>query len=286
VNDDTQPLSLQRRQPGRHRKPRSAARWIVATVMVLAAAALVGWLVASSGGHGKSTGLGDMMGSARPVANTSPVRVALTHARVPRKPRQSAESVAHPLRTATVKPAAAVVTHPAVVPTTPAPAPSTPAAQPAPTQAPSTQAPAAVQASATIAPTPTAIQTTMTAVTSTLGARILAVAETRRGDWYVYGAAGPSAFDCSGLVYWASHQLGVNMPRTTYGMLSTGVASGILVRTYKPAPGVLAFFGSGHVEFVTSLLDTTFGAQHTGTRVGFNRYYPPSYEPTAYYRIT
>lgn len=35
------------------------------------------------------------------------------------------------------------------------------------------------------------------------------------GDRYVYGAAGPSTFDCSGLVQWAAHQLGITAPRTS-----------------------------------------------------------------------
>jgi cell wall-associated NlpC family hydrolase len=115
---------------------------------------------------------------------------------------------------------------------------------------------------------------------------VLAEAETRQGDPYVYGADGPEAFDCSGLIYWAAQQLGINMPRDTYEMLSTGVADGILIPTSHPQPGDLAFFGTGHVELVTSIPDTTFGAQQPGTVVGFNKYYPPSYEPTAYYSIS
>ena len=127
------------------------------------------------------------------------------------------------------------------------------------------------------------------ASTETLGQRILSMAETRTGDWYVYGAAGPSSFDCSGLVYWASHRLGVNMPRTTYGMVTTGVRKGILVRTYHPVRGDLAFFGPVgapyHVEFVTVWSDTTFGALNTGTRVGWHRYWPGSWAPSAFYTI-
>ena len=82
----------------------------------------------------------------------------------------------------------------------------------------------------------------LTASTESIGSRILDEAETRAGDWYVYGGAGPSVFDCSGLVYWASHKLGVNMPRTTYAMLSEGVSSGLLYQVSEPAargPGVL-----------------------------------------------
>jgi cell wall-associated NlpC family hydrolase len=118
------------------------------------------------------------------------------------------------------------------------------------------------------------------ATTSTLGARILATAQTRTGDWYVYGAAGPTTFDCSGLVYWASRRLGVGMPRTTYQML----ASRVLVRTYHPVAGDLAFYGSGHVEIVARGHDVTFGAAHTGTRVGYHAW-NAWWRPSAYYRI-
>jgi len=98
----------------------------------------------------------------------------------------------------------------------------------------------------------------LTASTESIGNRILDEAETRAGDWYVYGGAGPYVFDCSGLVYWASHRLGVNMPRTTYGMLSTGVSSGLLYRVSSPKRGDLAFYGTGHVEIVTAWPHTTF----------------------------
>jgi peptidoglycan DL-endopeptidase CwlO len=124
----------------------------------------------------------------------------------------------------------------------------------------------------------------LTAATESIGNRILNEAETRTGDWYLYGGAGPYVFDCSGLVYWASHQLGVNMPRTTYGMLSQGVSSGLLYRVYNPQRGDLAFYGTGHVEFVTAWYHTTFGAQNAGTRVGWHTWNAYWY-PTMYYRI-
>jgi cell wall-associated NlpC family hydrolase len=120
----------------------------------------------------------------------------------------------------------------------------------------------------------------LTASTESIGNRILDMAETRAGDWYSYGSAGPSFFDCSGLVYWASHRLGVNMPRTTYGMLS----SSLLYRVSSPRRGDLAFYGTGHVEFVTTWYHTTFGAQHSGTRVGWHRWNAYWY-PTMYFRI-
>jgi peptidoglycan DL-endopeptidase CwlO len=124
----------------------------------------------------------------------------------------------------------------------------------------------------------------LTASTESIGNRILDKAETRAGDWYVYGGAGPYVFDCSGLVYWASHQLGVNMPRTTSGMLSQGVSSGLLYRVYNPQRGDLAFYGTGHVEIVTAWYHTTFGAQNVGTTVGWHTWNAYWY-PTMYYRI-
>jgi cell wall-associated NlpC family hydrolase len=130
----------------------------------------------------------------------------------------------------------------------------------------------------------TPVAATLTASTESIGNRILDVAETRTGAWYSFGSAGPSAFDCSGLVYWASHRVGVNMPRTTYGMLSQGVSSGLLYRVYSPRRGDLAFYGSGHVEFVTAWSHTTFGAQHAGTRVGWH-HWNAYWHPTMYFRI-
>lgn len=147
---------------------------------------------------------------------------------------------------------------------------------------PSAQSSAMHQASAAFHAAPAAAE--LTASRESIGNRILDEAETRAGDWYAYGGAGPRVFDCSGLVYWASHRLGVRMPRTTAGMLSQGVSSGLLYRVYHPRRGDLAFYGTGHVEFVTIWSHTTFGAQHTGTRVGWH-HWNSYWHPTMYFRI-
>jgi cell wall-associated NlpC family hydrolase len=39
-------------------------------------------------------------------------------------------------------------------------------------------------------------------------AQFIHLEESKRGAPYVYGAIGPTEFDCSGLVFWALHQLG------------------------------------------------------------------------------
>ena len=52
------------------------------------------------------------------------------------------------------------------------------------------------------------------AATSTQRVGALAVAKAQYGDPYRYGAAGPNAFDCSGLTYYSFRMKGVYIPRT------------------------------------------------------------------------
>lgn len=116
------------------------------------------------------------------------------------------------------------------------------------------------------------------ASTLTLGDRVLNAAETRAGDWYVYGTAGPSTFDCSGLVAWAAGRVGIYVPHSTYSMLA-GTTHLYRIPLSQARRGDLLFFGSGHVEIDTIWYHQTFGAHHSGTRVswrGWNSYYAPT----------
>jgi cell wall-associated NlpC family hydrolase len=81
--------------------------------------------------------------------------------------------------------------------------------------------------------------------TNTIGAQALRFALTRRGDPYVWGAAGPSAFDCSGLVLWAYAQVGISLPHFTGAQWTMGVH----VSRSQLQPGDLVFFYAdiGHV---------------------------------------
>jgi peptidoglycan DL-endopeptidase CwlO len=74
----------------------------------------------------------------------------------------------------------------------------------------------------------------------TIGAQALQKALTRRGDPYVWGAAGPSQFDCSGLVVWAFAQLGIALPHYTGSLWN----SGMHVARNDLEPGDLVFFGA------------------------------------------
>jgi len=66
----------------------------------------------------------------------------------------------------------------------------------------------------------------------------LRAAESRRGLPYVWGAAGPSSFDCSGLVEWSFAQAGIGMPRVAADQARTGLS----VPVTRLQPGDLLFY--------------------------------------------
>ncbi|MET8244792.1 NlpC/P60 family protein [Streptomyces sp. NPDC005202] len=72
-------------------------------------------------------------------------------------------------------------------------------------------------------------------------AAALAYAYQKLGSPYVWGATGPDAFDCSGLVQAAYRSAGISLPRTTY----TQINAGRRVSRAELLPGDLVFFYSG-----------------------------------------
>ncbi|MEU0666040.1 C40 family peptidase [Streptomyces lavendulocolor] len=72
-------------------------------------------------------------------------------------------------------------------------------------------------------------------------AQAVAYAYGALGKPYVWGATGPSAFDCSGLTQAAWRSAGVSLPRTTYSQIDAGRR----VSRSALAPGDLVFFYSG-----------------------------------------
>jgi peptidoglycan DL-endopeptidase CwlO len=73
---------------------------------------------------------------------------------------------------------------------------------------------------------------------NTVGAQALQAALSKRGDPYVWGAAGPGAFDCSGLVVWAFAQEGITLPHYTGDLWNSGVH----IPRADLEPGDLVFF--------------------------------------------
>jgi peptidoglycan DL-endopeptidase CwlO len=57
---------------------------------------------------------------------------------------------------------------------------------------------------------------------SSRAAAAFSAAQSKLGSPYVYGASGPSSFDCSGLTSWAYAQAGVSIPRTSQAQANIG----------------------------------------------------------------
>lgn len=96
---------------------------------------------------------------------------------------------------------------------------------------------------------------------SGVGARIAKAAMSKRGCRYVWGASGPSTFDCSGLVWWAHKHCGVNFGRTdTTHLVNLGKHVGSL--SSAKAGDVLIFSSNGSAS----------GIHHTGIYIGGGKF--------------
>ena len=92
---------------------------------------------------------------------------------------------------------------------------------------------------------------------------VVNIAMAQVGKPYVWAAAGPDSFDCSGLIVYSFAQLGISLPHSSYALWDMGVP----VSEDQLQPGDILFFdGLGHVgmyigggQFVQ--------APHTGTDV-------------------
>ena len=110
---------------------------------------------------------------------------------------------------------------------------------------------------------------------SALGASAAAMAKSLLGCRYVSGAAGPSSFDCSGLVYYIYKQLGHPIAR---GSSSQYYNSGYFVPTNAMQPGDLIFFFDRRFDSSGGTLPTT----HVGMYVGGDQFIHAS---TTSYRV-
>lgn len=63
------------------------------------------------------------------------------------------------------------------------------------------------------------------------------------GKPYVYGASGPNAFDCSGLMQFAYRQAGLDIPRTSYDQARAGAP--VSLSNLRPGD-VVTFYNGGH----------------------------------------
>lgn len=89
---------------------------------------------------------------------------------------------------------------------------------------------------------------------SRAGAMAVRAALTRLGDPYVWAAAGPHAFDCSGLVVWSFEQAGLALPHSSQ-LLSAGgqpvalkqMQPGDVITYYSDASHVGLYVGNGKI---------------------------------------
>lgn len=128
------------------------------------------------------------------------------------------------------------------------------APQAAPAAAPATATPTVV--SVPVAPAAAGIPLAPAAPArpSPAATAALSIALSKIGAPYRYGAAGPNAFDCSGLVTWSFAQAGVSLPRTSRALSGVGtpvsradLQPGDLVFYYRPISHVAIYIGDGKV---------------------------------------
>ncbi len=101
-----------------------------------------------------------------------------------------------------------------------------------------------------------------------LGGPAVAYAKAQIGKSYVFGAAGPDSFDCSGLTMAAWSQAGVSLPHSSSAQYSSGqhiseseLQPGDLVFYYSPISHVGMYIGDGQI---VNALNPSSGVQVSG----------------------
>ena len=92
---------------------------------------------------------------------------------------------------------------------------------------------------------------------NSMGSKLVAKAKTKIGCKYVWGAAGPNTFDCSGLTSWVHKQFGISIPRTSLEQSKSGKS----VSKANLQPGDLLFWKTTSAE-----------VGHVGMYIGNNQF--------------
>ncbi|WP_233648329.1 C40 family peptidase [Streptomyces sp. BSE6.1] len=94
-----------------------------------------------------------------------------------------------------------------------------------------------------------------------------AAAQSKIGTPYVYGATGPSSFDCSGLTSWAYAQAGVGIPRTSQAQANYGTR--ISSMSQLQVGDLVFFFNDLHHVGLYAGNGQVLHAPRTGTNVRY-----------------
>ncbi|MGW0993905.1 NlpC/P60 family protein [Streptomyces sp. NPDC002520] len=97
-------------------------------------------------------------------------------------------------------------------------------------------------------------------------AAAFSAAQSRIGTPYVYGASGPSSFDCSGLTSWAYAQAGVSIPRTSESQAGIGAH---LSMSQLQVGDLVFFYGDLHHVGLYAGNGQVLHAPHTGAVVRY-----------------
>ena len=106
--------------------------------------------------------------------------------------------------------------------------------------------------------------------------RAMKVALAQRGDPYRYGAAGPSAFDCSGLTSFSYRQVGRTIPRTT-DQQKAGLRA--IAQRDKARGDIIIFHNGGNAYHAGIFIgdNKIVHASRSGTPVKVDRIWTSSY---------
>jgi peptidoglycan DL-endopeptidase CwlO len=128
--------------------------------------------------------------------------------------------------------------------------------------------------SSPISSPPATVSAGYSAVTTATGrgAQVAAAAAAKTGKPYVYGAAGPNAFDCSGLTQYSLGAVGISVPHNADAQKSYGKA----VSQSAALPGDLVFFLSGGYAYHVAIYaggGYMYDAPNSGSTVGKHAIY-------------
>jgi cell wall-associated NlpC family hydrolase len=104
------------------------------------------------------------------------------------------------------------------------------------------------------------------------GAQVVAAAAAQTGKPYLYGAAGPNAFDCSGLTQFAFKKVGISLPHSADAQKNYGMA----VSRSAAQPGDLVIFLSGGYAYHAAIYaggGYMYDAPNSGSTVGRHAIY-------------
>lgn len=111
--------------------------------------------------------------------------------------------------------------------------------------------------------------------TTSLKSEAYSTAVSKKGDWYQYGAAGPTRFDCSGLTYYSFKHHGKTIPRVAASQYNY---SKHISKSSRAKGDLVFFYNSGGIYHVGFYAGNGYvlHAPHTGAKVRYEKIWTSS----------